>query len=159
MKVRAHDFFSLENIMPTYVCWTKAGRLSPGQRERIAKAITEIHHEEAWAPRYFVQVIFSEIGAQSHFVGGIEATRDQIWVRADIRSGRTEDQKGKILTRIASEISEIAEATRESVWVYVSDIPSHGVLEFGHILPPLGEEDSWFAKLPIELQERLRPLA
>ncbi|EON19517.1 4-oxalocrotonate tautomerase-like protein [Cupriavidus sp. GA3-3] len=144
--------------MPTYVCWTKTGRLSSEQRAQIAKSVTEIHHEVGRAPRYFVQVIFNELGAQSHFIGGTEASVDQIWIRADIRSGRTQEQKDQLLMRIADEVSEIAGTSKESVWVYISDIPGPSVLEFGRILPPPGEEDTWFAALSVELQERLRSL-
>lgn len=145
--------------MPTYVCWTRSGSLSPDRRARIAKSITEIHHEVARAPRYFVQVIFNELQPQSHFVGGEEAASDHIWIRADIRAGRTQEQKARLLTRIAEEVSAIAEVSKESVWVYISDIPGTSVLEFGHILPQPGEEEAWFAKLPPELQQRLRAIA
>ena len=145
--------------MPTYLCWTKAGRLTSDQRQRIAKSITEIHHEAGRAPRYFVQVISTELADHAHFIGGAPAPDDQVWIRADIRAGRTQDQKDQLLTRIASEVAEIAGAARESVWVYISDIPGPSVLEFGHILPQPGEEEAWFADLPPELQERLRALA
>jgi len=145
--------------MPTYVCWSRAGRLLPEVRERIAKSITEIHHDVGRAPRYFVQVIFAELGDRSHFIGAAVASADQIWIRADIRTGRSQDQKTELLTRIAREVSDIAEVSKEEVWVYVSDIPGPSVLEFGHVLPPPGEEAAWFANLPSELQERLRSLA
>ncbi|MBM3366811.1 MAG: 4-oxalocrotonate tautomerase [Betaproteobacteria bacterium] len=142
--------------MPTYVCCTRAGQLSPDQRRRIAKSITETHHDVALAPRYFVQVIFNELQAHSHYVAGEEAEPGHIWIRADIRGGRTQEQKGRLMTRIVDEVCAISGASRESVWVYISDIPGTSVVEFGHILPQPGEEDAWFAKLPRDLQERLR---
>ena len=145
--------------MPTYVCWMRAGQLSPDQRQRIATSITEIHHDVALAPRYFVQVIFNELEPHSHYIGGAEAEPDQIWIRADIRSGRTQQQKSQLLTRIADEVGAIADVSRENVWVYISDIPGTSVMELGHILPQPGEEDAWFAKLPHDLQERLRSRA
>ena len=145
--------------MPTYVCWTRAGQLSPDQRKRIARSITEAHHDVARAPRYFVQVIFSELAALSHYVAGEEAEPSHIWIRADIRSGRTQEQKSRLLTRIVDEVCAISRAPRENVWVYISDIPGTSVVEFGHILPQPGEEDAWFAKLPHQLQERLRSIA
>ncbi|RXF73092.1 tautomerase family protein [Hansschlegelia zhihuaiae] len=145
--------------MPTYVCWARTGLLSGDQRRRIAQRITEIHHEAGRAPRYFVQVIFSDIAEQSHFIAGEEAERDHIWIRADIRTGRTQEQKAQIMTRIVDDVCAISGASRESVWVYVSDIPGASVTEFGHILPQPGEEEAWFARLPAELQERLRAIA
>ena len=145
--------------MPTYVCWMRAGQLSPDQRQRIAKSITEIHHDVALAPRYFVQVIFNELEPHSHYIAGAEAEPNHIWIRADIRSGRTQEQKSRLLTRIVDDVCEISGAPKESIWVYVSDIPGTSVVEFGHILPQPGEEDAWFAKLPHDLQARLRSRA
>ena len=142
--------------MPTYVCTSRSGTLSPDQRERISRCLTEIHHEVAVAPRYFVQVIFNDLAPHSHYIGGAEAGPGQIWVRADIRSGRTQEQKAKLLTRIVDEVSGIAGSSREDVWVYISDIPGQSIAELGHILPSPGEEESWFAKLPSDLQEKLR---
>jgi phenylpyruvate tautomerase PptA (4-oxalocrotonate tautomerase family) len=145
--------------MPTYVCTSLSGRLSADQRARISRCLTEIHHEVAIAPRYFVQVIFSDLAPHSHFIAGQEAPAGHIWIRADIRSGRTEDQKAKMLTRIVAEVSDIAGSSKEEVWVYLSDIPGQSVAEFGHILPSPGGEEAWFAKLPPDLQERLRSRA
>ena len=144
--------------MPTDVCTTAAGRLTPAQRAEIAKAITTIHAEEGVAPRYFVQVLFSEVRPDSHFIGGKPAPEGLIWIRADIRSGRTNEQKKAIMERIATDISVSAKVGREDVWVYISDIPATGVLEFGHVLPTPGQEDAWFASMPEALQSRLKSL-
>lgn len=145
--------------MPTYVCWSRAGLLSDEQRRRIAKSMTDIHHEVGRAPRYFVQVIFNDLAPGAHFIGGQAATDGHVWIRADIRAGRTEEQKHALLNRIADEVSAIAGTSREDIWVYISDIPGPSVLEFGHALPQPGEEEAWFARLPPELQQRLRSLA
>ncbi|MEO4002075.1 tautomerase family protein [Mesorhizobium sp. CAU 1732] len=145
--------------MPTYICWTAAGLLSSEKRAQIAEAITTIHAEEGRAPLYFVQVLFNDVQPASHFVGGQPAADGHIWIRADIRSGRTDEQKKAILERIATEVSTVAKVGREDVWVYISDISAAGVLEFGHVLPQPGEEDAWFAKLPKALRERLKALS
>ena len=145
--------------MPTYVCSTAAGRLTSAQRAEIATAITTIHAEEGRAPRYFVQVLFNDVPPDSHFIGGQPAPEGLIWVRADIRSGRTDDQKKAIMERIANDISASAKVGREDVWVYISDIPATGVLEFGQVLPQPGQEDAWFASMPEELQTRLKALS
>jgi phenylpyruvate tautomerase PptA (4-oxalocrotonate tautomerase family) len=144
--------------MPTYVCSTAAGRLDASQRAQIAEAITAIHGEEARAPGYLVQVIFHDIAPGSHFIGGRPAPDDQIWVRADIRSGRTDAQKQALLERCAADISRIAHASRDQVWVYICDLLPTAMLEFGRVLPPPGQEAEWFASLPAELQQRLRSL-
>jgi len=47
--------------MPTYTCWSEPGVVAPEAKALIVKALTEIHHEVAVAPRYFVQVVFAEL--------------------------------------------------------------------------------------------------
>jgi len=145
--------------MPTYNCWTRAGQLSPEQRKQIARSITRIHHEAARAPRYFVQVIFNELGEHSHFIAGEEAEENHIWIRADIRSGRSAEQKEQLIKRILLDVCDISGAAAENVWVYISDIPGPSVAEYGRILPEPGGEDEWFSQLPEELQDRLRARA
>lgn len=144
--------------MPTYFCSTAAGRLDSSQREKIARAITTIHSEEGKAPRYFVQVLFNDVPLHSHFIGGEPAPDGLIWIRADIRSGRSNEQKTAIMNRIANDVSMIADVGQEEVWVYISDIPAAGVLEFGQVLPLPGEEKAWFDALPSTLQARLKNL-
>ena len=53
------------------------------------------------------------------------------------------------------ETSEILNISEQSVWVYVSDIPAQGVLEFGNILSEPGGEEQWLASLPRSLREKL----
>ena len=86
--------------MPTYVCSAATGRLTPAQKAEIVRSITAIHHEETGAPRYLVQVIFYDLAPDSHYVAGQLAPADQIWVRGDIRGGRTNEQKSQMLRRI-----------------------------------------------------------
>ena len=145
--------------MPTYVCWTRAGQLSPDQRQRIAKSITEIHHDVTLAPRFFVQVIFNELESSFQYFGDAEAGTGHIWIRADIRSGRTQEQKIRLLTGIVDDVCSISNMPRENIRIYISEIPGTNIFEFGDIAPQPGEEDAWFAKLPHDLRERLRSRA
>ena len=145
--------------MPTYVCSTSAERLTAAQKAEIAATITTIHAEEGKAPRYFVQVVFNDVQPNGHYVGGKPAPEGLIWVRGDIRSGRTDGQKRAIMERIAQDVSRIADVGPEEVWVYLADIPATGVLEFGHVLPATGQEAEWFASMPGDLQDRLKALS
>jgi phenylpyruvate tautomerase PptA (4-oxalocrotonate tautomerase family) len=141
--------------MPTYA-FTSAREISAAQREKIVESVTSIHQMEATAPRYFVQVIFYKVDPGSIFIGGEAAPADHIWVRADIRAGRTREQKAAILHRIMQETGEILQVSEQSVWVYISDIPAEGVAEFGNILPQPGGEEKWLAALPSALREKLQ---
>jgi phenylpyruvate tautomerase PptA (4-oxalocrotonate tautomerase family) len=145
--------------MPTYACSTTAGRLSEQQRLTIVESITAIHAAETGAPRYLVQVIFYEVGPQAHYIGGQPAPEGQIWIRGDIRSGRTEAVKRKILERILHEVSDATGAPAEAVWVYLCDIPAFNIAEYGRVLPAPGDEAAWFAALPDSVRARLQTLA
>ena len=141
--------------MPTYV-FSTAKELTAEQRKKIVESVTTIHHVEATAPRFFVQVIFYKVEPGSIFIGGEAASADHIWVRADIRSGRSKEQKANILRRIMQETSDILQISKESVWVFISDIPAEGIAEFGAILPQPGGEEKWLAALPSGLREKLQ---
>jgi phenylpyruvate tautomerase PptA (4-oxalocrotonate tautomerase family) len=140
--------------MPTYA-FTTMKHLSSEQRGKLVESVTAIHQVEATAPRYFVQVVFYTVEPGSMFIGGEAAPDEHVWVRADIRAGRTREQKAAILHRIMRETGEILGVTQEDVWVYISDIPAEGVAEFGNILPQPGGEEAWLASLPSALREKL----
>lgn len=140
--------------MPTYA-FTTARELTAEHRARLVESVTTIHQVEARAPRYFVQVVFYKVEPGSIFIGGEPASPDHVWVRADIRSGRSSEQKAKMLQRIMRETGEILGISEQAVWVYISDIPAHGVLEFGNVLPEPGGEEKWLASLPAALREKL----
>ena len=145
--------------MPTYVCSAAIERLTPVQKAEIVRSITTIHHEETGAPRYLVQVIFYDLAPDSHYVAGQLAPADQIWVRGDIRGGRTNEQKSQMLHRIMQDVGKASGAAEETVWVYLSEIPAENIAEYGRVLLPPGSEDAWFATLPDALREKLRSLA
>src|SRR5258708_8725097 len=86
--------------MPTYVCSAAAGRLTPAQKAEIVRRITAIHHQETGAPRYLVQVIFYDLAPDSHYVAGQPPPAAHIWLRGDIRGGRTNEQKSQMPPRI-----------------------------------------------------------
>lgn len=145
--------------MPTYACSAAAGRLTPAQKVEIVQSITAIHHEETGAPRYLVQVIFYDIAPGNHYIGGQLAPAGQMWIRGDIRDGRTEEQKSRMISRILQEVSRTTEIGEDEVWVYLSDIPAHNIAEYGRVLPAPGGENAWFARLPAALRERLGSVA
>jgi phenylpyruvate tautomerase PptA (4-oxalocrotonate tautomerase family) len=144
--------------MPTYAI-TSARPFTAEERARIARSVTEIHAVEAMAPRYFVQVLFNALEPGTIFLGGAPASPDHVWVRADIRAGRSREQKARLMTRLMRETSDILGISEQDVWVYISDIPALGVLEFGTVLPEPGEEEQWLAALPEALREKLRNAA
>lgn len=145
--------------MPTYTCWASTGTIAVKDRKRVVDAITEIHHEVGVAPRYFVQIVFNDLTPGSIYIAGQQADASHVWIRADIRAGRTDEQKRNLLARITTEVGEVLDVPAEDVWVYINDIPGANIAEYGRPLPDPGHEAEWFAALPAEVRQRLEPLA
>jgi len=145
--------------MPIYVCTAALGLLTPVQKTEIAKGITAIYHEETGAPGYLVQVIFYDIAPGNHYVAGRPAPADQICIRCDTRSGKTNTQKSQMLRRIMQDVARVSGAAEDAVSVLLCELPAANIAEYGRVAPAPGEEDAWFSSLPDALRERLRALA
>ena len=143
--------------MPTYVCSVPAGSLNATQKALIAQAITRVHSESTGAPQFFVQVIIDENRSVDRFLGG-HLSANHVWIRGDIRAGRTEEQRKTLMVQIAEEVSRIAGISQESIWVYLCKLEPTDMLEYGHVLPAPGNEEAWFERLPPSLQDYLAGL-
>ncbi|RFU49120.1 tautomerase family protein [Paraburkholderia sp. DHOC27] len=133
--------------MPTYVVSAAAGRFSEDEKLKIAQAITRSHNEATGAQGFFAQVIFNEVGAGNHFIGGAPLRADQIFVHGHIRAGRPDDRKRLLLARIVDAVVEITSAERRFVWAYISEIPPLQMIEYGCELPLPGQENNWLESL------------
>lgn len=142
--------------MPTYVCSSLAGSLTAEQKAAIAESIARNHSEATGAPPFFVQVVFDDKPSSDRFLGG-QLTTGHIWIRGDIRAGRTEAQRGKLMLQIMKDVGEIAGVEENSIWVYLCNIAPTDI-EYGHVLPAPGGEQEWFDKLPRALQDYLAGL-
>ena len=140
--------------MPTYMCAVKAGLLNDKQKQRIASAITRLHSEAIGAPTWFVQVVIDENKQRQRYLGGQPADH-QIWIRADIRAGRTSEQRQRLMLSIMQAVSEISGVEESAIWIYLCNLAPNDMVEYGHVLPLPGEEQAWFEALPPELQRYL----
>jgi|SRR5271154_5032716 len=143
--------------MPTYVCSIPAGLLTAAQKTAIAEAISRIHSEATGAPRFFVQTVIDEKDTSQRFLG-VQPATGHIWVRGDIRAGRTAAQRETLMLNMVKAISDIAGVDRNSIWVYLCNLEPTDMVEYGHVLPVAGEEQAWFEKLPRSLQQYLAGL-
>ena len=82
------------------------------------------------------KVIFHDVAPGNHYVAGRPAPADQIWIRADIRGGRTDAQKSQMLRRIMQDVGRASGAAEDAVWIYLCDIPAANLAEYGCVLPP-----------------------
>lgn len=143
--------------MPTYRITTKPKKLSNEQKDRIAEHITRVHSEITGAPSYYAQMVFDESDYR-RYIGG-KLSDSQIWIRADIRSGRTIEQRKTLVKKIVEGVSKIAEVPTSDVWVYLNNLEAYDMAEFGQILPEPGKEQEWFEALSPELQKELLKLS
>ncbi len=140
--------------MPTYACSVSAGSLTPQQKSQIAAGITRIHTEATGAPAYFVQVVIEERTTSELFLGGVPAVQ-HIWIRGDIRAGRTKAQREQLMLAIMKAVSTIAAIDPNSVWINLCNLEPTDMVEYGHVLPEPGQEQEWFDRLPQLLQTYL----
>jgi phenylpyruvate tautomerase PptA (4-oxalocrotonate tautomerase family) len=149
--------------MPTYSCFTSAGKLTPAQKKEIARVCTDVYHDEFGIARYLIQVIFYELPTGDQYIGGEPARLDLVWIRCDVRAGRTDDMKARLLHRVQRGVAEIANIPEEAVWIYLCDLPPMNIMAWGHIMPDLcgamPDDDSWFEALSAPFKESLRRLA
>src|ERR1700733_14784659 len=143
--------------MPTYVCSVPPKSLSDDQKDRIAAAIGRRHSEATGAPSFFVQVVIEESDATRRYLGG-ELSGAHIWIRGDIRAGRSEAVRGALMLAIMKDVSAIAAVPEASIWVCLCNLEPTDMVEFGHVLPAPGDEQAWFRGLPPELQTYLTGL-
>lgn len=76
----------------------------------------------------------------------------QVWIRGDVRAGRSDDQKVRIITQIVEQGSNAIGIERSEFWVYICDIPK--MAEFGQVMPGPGNEAAWIASLPEDVRQR-----
>jgi phenylpyruvate tautomerase PptA (4-oxalocrotonate tautomerase family) len=143
--------------MPTYVCFVPPKSLSDDQKDQIAAAIGRRHSEATGAPPFFVQVVIQESDTTRRYLGG-ELSGTHIWVRGDIRAGRSESVRSALMLAIMKDVSAIAAVPEVSIWVYLCNLEPTDMVEFGHMLPAPGKEQAWFEGLPPDLQTYLTGL-
>jgi phenylpyruvate tautomerase PptA (4-oxalocrotonate tautomerase family) len=143
--------------MPTYVCSVPPKVLSEDQKAKIAGAISRRHSEATGAPSFFVQVVIEESESTRRYLGG-EPADAHVWVRGDIRAGRSEPVRSQLMLNIMKDISAITSIQETSIWVYLCNLEPTDMVEYGHVLPPPGREHAWFESLPPALQDYLTAL-
>lgn len=143
--------------MPTYVCSVPRGPLTSAQKQEIANAISRDHSEATGAPKFFVQVVIEEDESAARYLGGT-LTNDHIWIRGDIRAGRTVERRKSLMQAIMKDVAQITGVKEDSIWVYLCNLDPTDMIEYGHVLPEPGKEKEWFEALPESLKVYLAKL-
>ena len=150
--------FTKKIIMPTYTVTHSSLDLTPEQKNQIAKGITEVHNRVTGANKYFAQVIFNEKSKGNHFMGGKIISEPQLFLHGQIRSGRKEEIKKKLILDLRDILIKVSGLNKSNVWVYIIDLIPNQMIEYGEILPESGKENEWYSNLSPELKEKLSRL-
>ena len=139
--------------MPTYQITVKSGLLSESQKDKIAEYITKTHTEITGAPNYFVQIIYHEDNCRRYVAGKLSDS--QIWIHGDIRSGRTPDKRSLLVESFVNGVSNIAQVPKSDIWVFLNNLESCDMAEYGQLLSEPGKEQEWFNLLPEDVKQKL----
>jgi phenylpyruvate tautomerase PptA (4-oxalocrotonate tautomerase family) len=141
--------------MPTYVCYAHRGEITVEQKSEIAAGIARIHSRFTGAPVAFSQCVFRSLEPDEHFIGVRPAPGNGVFVVGHIRAGRSNSAKNHILVGITELLTRVLTVPESVVWVYLNDVASNDMVEFGRVLPELGDEQGWVDELPAALRDEL----
>lgn len=143
--------------MPTYTVYSAPGAFTADQEQRIARAITEAHAHATGAPRYYVQVIMGAGENCRRFVGG-KPSQQQMWIRGDIRAGRTDEQLKELMMEIVQRTAKAAKMDEEDIWIDLNEIRPAAILKYRTVFPPAGQESLWYERLSDHLKEKIKTM-
>ena len=126
--------------MPLYRLAVLEGRSTESQRAQIAKEVVRVHCDVTAAPPSFVHAFFDERPPEGLPEGKVA------FALGSIRSGRTDEQKARIVSDLGSRVAQILGCRPDQVGVVTADVPSKWNMEGGELLPEPGEEAEWLAR-------------
>jgi len=141
--------------MATYSVHYAGLSLTTHQKFTLAKAITKIHADVTGAEAYFAQVIFKQLDLHDCFIGGVLLDEPHIFLNGKIRDGRSEQTKKQLLVELEVAIQSTTKLSGHQIWAYIDDIVPSQMIEYGQILPAVGDDSIWFSTLPTSIQKKL----
>ena len=141
--------------MPTYTVTNSNFNLKTKQKKELAEGITKVHNIITGANTYFAQVIFNKTKDNNHFMGGKEVKEPSIFLHGQIRSGRSNNTKRKLISNLIDILVKKSKLDETQVWVYIVDIAPSQMIEYGAVLPESGKEKEWFSNLSTKLKKKL----
>ena len=129
--------------------------LTTHQKFTLAKAITKIHADVTGAEAYFAQVIFKQLDQHDCFIGGVLLDEPHIFLNGQIRIGRSEQMKKQLLVELEIAIQSTTKLAGHQIWAYIDEIVPGQMIEYGQILPDVGDDSVWFSTLPASIQKKL----
>lgn len=81
---------------------------------------------------------------------------DNIHVQAHIESGCRSETKKLLMSQILMSVATISETDRSAVQIYVEDVPTRQIVEWGQFIPESGDEISWDRTLREDVRRRTK---
>ena len=144
--------------MATYSIYYAGISLNTHQKFTLAQAITRVHANVTGAEAYFAQTIFKELDLHDCFIGGVLLDQPHIFLSGQIRLGRSEQVKKPLLVEIDIAIQMTTKLASHQIWAYLDELAPSLMIEYGQILPPVGNDKVWFSTLPDSVQKKLTRL-
>jgi phenylpyruvate tautomerase PptA (4-oxalocrotonate tautomerase family) len=141
--------------LATYSIYYAGISLNTNQKFTLAQAITKIHANVTGAEAYFAQVIFKELDLHDCFIGGILLDQPHIFLSGQIRLGRSEQIKKQLLVEVEIAIQMSTKLASHQIWAYLDELEPSLMIEYGQILPSVGNDKAWFSTLPDSVQKKL----
>jgi phenylpyruvate tautomerase PptA (4-oxalocrotonate tautomerase family) len=124
--------------MPYYQFTVPAGGATLQHKAEVAAAMTKVHSEVTGAPATYVHCSFVEVPAGSIFAAGEPVSGSRMV--GIIREGRSTEVRAKFIHGLADTWCEITGDTKESLAIFIQEIPGANALEGGVLLPEITDE-------------------
>lgn len=124
--------------MPYCQFTVPSGGATLTHRAKVAAAMAKVHSEVTGAPAAYVHCSFTEVAPDSIFVAGEPVSSSRLV--GLIRAGRTPELRACLIHGLADAWCQITGDTKESVAVFIVEIPGANAMENGQILPEAGED-------------------
>jgi phenylpyruvate tautomerase PptA (4-oxalocrotonate tautomerase family) len=128
--------------MPIYQCSTSKP-LSSETKAAIAKEFTRIHVEFTAAPEPFVNIVFSDLPLDSHYLAGAVRENGTL-INAIVRAGRTLETRQGLLKALSAAWSRLTGQPERNLVIRVEEADAATIMEAGLIMPQPGAEAAWF---------------
>ncbi|OOF93070.1 hypothetical protein ASPCADRAFT_132789 [Aspergillus carbonarius ITEM 5010] len=137
--------------MPLYEV-AHAAPLSPGQKDALAEAITDLHANRFQVPRWYITVIFTDTSVQTSYIGGHQRITNRITARVRNGSTRSREAFNELCSHINDvwrrivhpdlPISTLPPRELELAAIYITGELLAG-MKFGFPVPVAGAEMAW----------------
>ena len=119
--------------MPLYTVTTQKDVLSQEARTTLATQLTALHSEYANVPKNWVHVVFQDYAVGSGFTAEEPAATAGLTLL--IRTGRSEEYKRGLLTRLWRLLQTATRAPDDQIVIGIQEVPASQAMEMGQIMP------------------------